>query len=90
MSTLSFFPLPIHFGLQSKGRPYYKTHMKWLVSLPPTPVDLSFSTRIRITFRKMTMLAWQAKMIINFHALHISCVRALMINQTQAINPLLI
>lgn len=29
------------------------SHLKWLVLLPPTPGDVSFWTRIRITFRKM-------------------------------------
>lgn len=56
-------------GLRSNNRPYYNTHMKWPVSLPPTLVDLSFSTRIRITFRKMIMLAWEAPSEFEFQCI---------------------
>ncbi len=40
----------------------FSSHLKWLVSLPPTPGDLSFWTRIRITLMKMKKFTYMKQM----------------------------
>lgn len=65
LRTLHWCTTYIHIKSKDKGSIHFfvvitelSSYIKWLVSLPPTPGDFSFSTSILITLMKMIKFTW--------------------------------